>query len=340
MAAGLRAKMFSFDFIATLEICVTIFEVLAPTTTMLQGTIIDFGSASSILAYTTKALKELRTNESWTKLQEKTSELCSEYGIERKRKRLIRKKRFFGEYGLDYHEHDEVTRLKVDVYYTMIDSLLTQINERFEKDTLEIMKEMGIFCHVNLLKDDCPTRAEYLCKHYNLNVEAIENELKDFKRIYKLMEKDIDISDISKPTESQLEPPQGDDDDELDQVDIEGVDDDVDETNTKSEETRTFILQGFIKPFRLLVQLMQYKELFVLYKILLTLSVTSCSAERAFSKLKIIKNPIRSSMLDEWMSAMMILASEKDILDSINNEEIINKLAMSSRAYSELLLKK
>lgn len=36
MAAGLKAEMSTCDFIVMLEICVTIFDVLAPTTTILQ----------------------------------------------------------------------------------------------------------------------------------------------------------------------------------------------------------------------------------------------------------------------------------------------------------------
>ena len=38
-------------------------------------------------------------------------------------------------------------------------------------------------------------------------------------------------------------------------------------------------------------------------------------------------------MLDEWTSAMMILASEKDILDTnnIQNENIVDKFAKTSK---------
>ncbi len=64
MATGLKSKMFTTDFIAILEICSTIFDMLAPTTTMLQGIMIDFGSASSIINYTVQALRALRTDES------------------------------------------------------------------------------------------------------------------------------------------------------------------------------------------------------------------------------------------------------------------------------------
>ena len=38
-------------------------------------------------------------------------------------------------------------------------------------------------------------RVDHICVDYKLDADTIENELKDFKRIYKLMEKDTDISD-------------------------------------------------------------------------------------------------------------------------------------------------
>ena len=162
------------------------------------------------------------------------------------------------------------------------------------------------------------------------------------------MEEDVDVSDIM--TMMRINPSSGRNQSDETQENITGSqsDDDLKSEDSEEEEPedkkknkmRFFILRDFIKPFRLLVQLSQYHELFMLYKILITLAVTSCSAERAFSKEKIIKNPLRSSMLDDWTSAMMILASEVDILDGITNEEIINRFAESSRAYSSALLPK
>lgn len=350
MAEGLKTKMFTFRFVMVLEICVTIFDVLSPTTVMLQGTMNDFGSASSIIDHTIRALKALRNDESWETLCKNAFKLCSEYGIKRKEKRVSRKKRFFDEYGLEYYEQpDDITQLKVDaVYYTMIDSLLMQISERFQHDVLEIMKEMRMFNHENLLKEKSTTRAENLCEHYGLDVETIENELKDFKQVYKLMEKDIDVSDIMKSSdqpnvtnENQSEQTQVNSSINPNESDFQESEEDDDEKDDfRAKGMHSFILTtGYIKPFRLLLQLSQFKNLFVLYKILLILAVTSCSAERALSKQKIIKNPIRSSMLDDWMSGMMILASEVDILNSISNEDIINRFAQSSKVYSELLIK-
>ena len=308
--------------------------------------------ANSIIGHTTKSLKSLRSDESWMKVQENVTKLCSELGIKRKEKRTRRKKRFFDEYGLDYHETASNTfqSLKIDVYYPMLDSLLMQIEERFEGGTLDVLKDMEIFTHENLLNDNWATRAEHFCKYYNLSVEIVENELVDFKQIYKVMEEDIDVSDtmmkINPSYKNKPDKTQGNiagsslSDDDYD-LKSEGSEEEDDEPEDRKKNTMNlFILKGFIKPCRLLVQLSQYNELFALYKILITLAVTSWSAERAFSKKKINKNPIRCSMLDEWTSAMVILASETDILKGITNEEIINRFAEGSKAHSSILLQK
>lgn len=93
LASGLKTKMSSFNFVATLEICATVFDALAPTTTLLQGVIIDFGSANSIIGHTTRSLKALRSDDnSWKKLEENVTKLCLEYGIEKKEKCTSQKK--------------------------------------------------------------------------------------------------------------------------------------------------------------------------------------------------------------------------------------------------------
>jgi hypothetical protein len=72
-------------------------------------------------------------------------------------------------------------------------------------------------------------------------------------------------------------------------------------------------------------------------KILTTVAVTSCSAERVMSRVKIIKNRLRSTMSDDWFSAMTILASERDVLDSLSVQEIIDNFASCSVKLKKIL---
>jgi len=49
-----------------------------------------------------------------------------------------------------------------------------------------------------------------------------------------------------------------------------------------------------------------------------TAPVTVASNERIFSKLKLIKNYLRSTTCKERLNSLMILNAEKDILDNLN----------------------
>ena len=62
-------------------------------------------------------------------------------------------------------------------------------------------------------------------------------------------------------------------------------------------------------------------------RILLTLPVTVASAERSFSKLKLIKNYLRSNMGQERLVDLAILGTESDLAKSIDFDSIINSFA-------------
>ena len=93
----------------------------------------------------------------------------------------------------------------------------------------------------------------------------------------------------------------------------------------------------FLKAFADLLSV-GYPNLLQLYWILVTLPVTSCSAERALSRLRIIKNRLRATMCDEWMNALMVIASEKDLLSTISNDVIIDKFAKLSETLKRNLI--
>lgn len=99
-----------------------------------------------------------------------------------------------------------------------------------------------------------------------------------------------------------------------------------------------WIDHSFVKPLRVVAELSSYPHLAAVYKILASLAVTSTSAERALSRVRIIKNRLRTSMVDDWFSALTILAAEADIMKSISMEEIINTFVNCSRRLREHLM--
>jgi len=80
-----------------------------------------------------------------------------------------------------------------------------------------------------------------------------------------------------------------------------------------------------------------YTHLYRAYEYIVSLSVTQVNCERAFSKLKIIKNRLRSSMKQKRLEAFMIMSSEKEVLENVNFEDVLDILKQSSALFNKLL---
>jgi hypothetical protein len=61
----------------------------------------------------------------------------------------------------------------------------------------------------------------------------------------------------------------------------------------------------------------------IAYRVLLTIPVTVASAERSFSKLKLLKSYLRSTMTQERLNDLAMIALESDILEKIDYKSII-----------------
>jgi hypothetical protein len=70
-----------------------------------------------------------------------------------------------------------------------------------------------------------------------------------------------------------------------------------------------------------------YPNVSIAYRILLTVPVTVATAERSFSKLKLLKNYLRSTMLQQRLNGLAMCSIEKDIVDNINLDSVINDFA-------------
>ena len=70
-----------------------------------------------------------------------------------------------------------------------------------------------------------------------------------------------------------------------------------------------------------------YLNVSIDYRILLTVPVTVASAERSFSKLKLLKNYLRSTMSQERLNGLAMCCIEKNMLDSIDLDTLIDDFA-------------
>ena len=70
-----------------------------------------------------------------------------------------------------------------------------------------------------------------------------------------------------------------------------------------------------------------YPNVSIAYKILLTIPVIVASTERSFFKLKMLKFYLQSTMSQERLNGLIILRIEKDMLEQIDYENIIDEFA-------------
>ncbi|KAL6634436.1 hypothetical protein ACP70R_027107 [Stipagrostis hirtigluma subsp. patula] len=68
-----------------------------------------------------------------------------------------------------------------------------------------------------------------------------------------------------------------------------------------------------------------YGLVYRLIELTLILPVATASVERVFSAMSLIKTDLRNKMGDEWLNALMICYTEKEIFRSLSNEKIIER---------------
>ncbi|XBI11435.1 hypothetical protein VPH35_138496 [Triticum aestivum] len=70
-----------------------------------------------------------------------------------------------------------------------------------------------------------------------------------------------------------------------------------------------------------------YPNIAIAYRIFFTMPVTVASAERSFSKLKLLKNYLRSTMSQERLNGLATLCIEKNLVDEIDIDTIVSDFA-------------
>ncbi|GJT79613.1 zinc finger MYM-type protein 1-like protein [Tanacetum coccineum] len=77
-----------------------------------------------------------------------------------------------------------------------------------------------------------------------------------------------------------------------------------------------------------------------LIRLILTLPVSTAASERAFSKMKLVKTRLRSTMSDDFLKSSMILNIEREIVGTLCNEKIIDDFYSKSQRRVQMMKKR
>lgn len=86
----------------------------------------------------------------------------------------------------------------------------------------------------------------------------------------------------------------------------------------REEISRSIDLLNYIKT------LDSFPNVYIAYRILLTIHITVATAERNFSKLKVLKSYLRSTILQDRLNELTILSIENKVLEFLDYKTLIN----------------
>jgi len=216
-----------------------------------------------------------------------------------------------------------------------------QLKWRFGEDTLRFLKEMQLFTPTSLngTKEFSCNDIHELYTYYGIDSITVCKELKEFTMTYRPVEKMVSLDDITNDSFSANDTDTDTQDTNTQVTDKNPTidDDEASDVDNSLKIKRKWTEHGFIKPLRVIIELFGFPSLTYLYKIFNSLPVTSCSAERAMSRVRIIKNRLRCTMSDDWFSSLMVLSAEKDLLNNLSMDDIIGRFSLSLGALQKQL---
>ncbi|XP_039295408.1 uncharacterized protein LOC120353928 [Nilaparvata lugens] len=224
---------------------------------------IDYSTVPKVIKETQEKLASMRQDSAWEKIESGITSFAEEHNIPLPTRQRIRKrKRFMDELAIDGCIEDPIKKVKVDIYFHVLDSLYTQLTDRFPESSLAMVTQMGYFSHDGILKmvDDKkkglkfnPSSIENLSEYYNLDKELIVDELDIFIDVYKATYLDIDISDVMSEKKNSERTSTANPEDSL-SSDHDGDEEQENVTVTdkfkKKKNVDDWMKRGFIRPYR------------------------------------------------------------------------------------------
>ena len=272
-----------------------------------------------------------------------------------KETRVRRRRVMDGEIASDEPETTPIAQWKRETFHVAVDTVINSMRNRFEKnrpllqslamfppsgfakltETFQNARNMiaGISSFCTTYGIDPSRCAEELFtfapsfSKFNRSLFDFPKELKDRKEYFH------DLGDSDSEEEEECY-----DDNDHDDSGNSDDDDNQPDKATPNKDVPSFLeaLKILLHPAYHLVD--AYPTLCKVFAIAVAIPISSSTAERSFSALKRVKTRIRSTMLQGRLEALLLMAVERQILQSLNKQRIIDMFAKTSKELAKALL--
>ena len=296
--------MTSFETVLTAHVFNKIFSITDPASLYLQSEKIDLLTAIRLIETAESQLEQLHGE--FSKVHALTKTFCVDHELKQDfgSKRTRKKKRLPGELSNDEIEEDPVSRYRRETFVYAIDTAIMSIRDRFSS-------HKAILADFSVLD---PERFQDINSRNSLPQDAFQNVARNYGFDDRKLKEEY-ISFVE--TYPKLRRPENDRRPKETPPSTASSNDDINRENfiTVLKVLSKFNLQS------------AFPELYTVYKTLVTLPIGSTKCERTFSKLKFVKNNLRSTMGQKRLNSLMLINVEQDLTKALDYEKVINSFA-------------
>lgn len=296
-ALGLLKHLSDFKFIVALVTWHNILFQVNLTSKILQEKDLSLQKAVSHLKKTEEFLVTARSDVQFQRVLVDAKEVAEEVGIEpifeREKVRIRKKKKMF-----DYESTDESANVasdpsesfKIQFYFALLDTAANAVKERFSQLNT-VSGVFGFLYNITDLKNKTTSEVKSMCN----NLEKSLGIQKDGR----LIESDIDAVGLCS--------------------ELKAISHHLIDSISSPEEVLNYIYQHNLEN--------GFPNICVALRILLTMPLSVASAERSFSKLKLIKTYLRSTMCQERLVGLATISIESERARQVDLKVLIQEFA-------------
>ncbi|CAN1244621.1 Zinc finger MYM-type protein 1 [Linum perenne] len=279
-AIDMLQKLETFNFVLILKLMIGILSITNDLSIALQKKDQDIVNAMHLVNVAKQRLQHLRDC-GWESLLDDVVAFCVKQDI-----RVVEMNDAYVPPGRSRRKGQQVTSLhhfRVEVFYTVVDMQLQELNNRFDEVNCELLCSMACLSPKNSFGAFNKEKLMRMASFYPDEFSSIQ---------MRLLGHQLDSYIFDVPSDERFQ-------------ELKGIDHLAKKKMVETEKHNVYPL------------------VYLLIKLTLILPVATASVERAFSAMSYIKNKLRNRMGDQWLIDTLVVYIERDMADRLNTECVI-----------------